>query len=123
MKRFIIIIFTLIVCSSTNALGEDKKNSCGVLLGAAVYNQFLETNCGFNGKVSDYSKWIYTNAGCGNVLLPNEVNTIVKQITEDSKQKFNSQGKKNFCNSNKMQYNDLANSISKKMPKTIKEKK
>jgi hypothetical protein len=134
MKRLIIITLILIFCTSMNALGEDKKNtntksgdiknSCTVILGAAAYNQFLETNCGFNAQVSDYSKYIYTNAGCTKVLLPAEVEKISKSVIEDSKKRYYNYGKKKFCNMNKMQYNDLANEISKKMPKTIgKEKK
>ncbi len=119
---------------SANAVGEDKKNtaaqsgdkknSCVVLLGALVYNQFLETNCGFNAQVADYSKYIYVQAGCSKLLLPQEVENISKSVIEDSKQRFYKHGKKKFCNINKMQYEDLANSIRKKLPKTVvKEKK
>jgi len=118
---------------SANALGEDKKNtntktgdkrnSCIAILGAAVYNQFLETNCGFNAKVSDYGKYIYVNAGCGKVLLPREVEQISKSVIEDSKKRFYEYGKKKFCNINKMQYQDLANELNKKMPKAVVQKK
>jgi hypothetical protein len=134
MKRLIIITLMLIFCVSTNALGENKnnpdpqagnqRNSCNVLLGAAVYNQFLEINCGFNGQVSDSSKFLYSQAGCAKILLPAEVEKISKSIIEDSKQRFQTYGKKKFCNMNKMQYNDLANELSKKMPKAVvKDKK
>lgn len=119
----------LTFCMSANALGEDKKNannqsgdiknSCKVLLGAAAFNQFLEVNCGFNAKVSDASKFFYVQAGCNKVLLPQEVEKISKSVIEDSKQRYNTYGKKKFCNINRMQYEDLANTISKKMPKTV----
>ncbi len=129
MKRLIIMTLILTFCMSANALGEDKKNaatqpgdiknSCKVLLGAAAFNQFLEVNCGFKGQVSDTSKYFYTQAGCNKVLLPKEVENISKSVIEDSKQQFAAHGKKKFCNMNKMQYDDLANSLSKKMPKTV----
>jgi hypothetical protein len=133
MKRLIIMTLILTFCISANALGEDKKNannqsgdiknSCKVLLGAATYNQFLEVNCGFNARVSDYSKYIYVQAGCNKVLLPQEVEKISKSVIEDSKNQFATHGKKKFCNMNKMQYQDLANEIQKKLPKALPQEK
>lgn len=53
MKRIIkLIILLLVLFTTTNAVSANNKDNCIRLLGAGIYNDYLEANCGFKGGVA-----------------------------------------------------------------------
>jgi len=97
MKHIITLIVLLVLCTTTNALCADKKDECLRVIGAGIYNSYLEGNCGFNGGVSDMLNAMYTEAGCRSIVEQNEVDSTIKEVFDDSNKRLKAMGKKSFA--------------------------
>lgn len=114
MKRLITVIILLALCTTTNALSADKKDACLRVLGAGIYNHYLEAHCGFNGGVSAMLNTMYTEGGCRSIVEQNEVDSTIKEVFDDSDRRLRAMGKNKFCIGNKKAYYDLANPVEKR---------
>lgn len=106
-NRFVLVSFLSLV--STNSFSNELNfQDCVSLLGAGMYNQYLENYCNFNGGVGDKLKQLYSSGGCRSTVPQEVVNSMAKQVTEDSNIRMKSLGKNKFCIGNKNAYYDLA---------------
>jgi len=114
MKRIIkLIILLLVLFTTTNAVSANNKDNCIRLLGAGIYNDYLEANCGFKGGVAGMLNSMYTEAGCRSIVEQYEVDNTIKEVFNDSDKRLKVMGKKKFCNANKKAYYDLVVPVQK----------
>lgn len=102
---------------STNSFSNELNfQDCTNLLGAGIYNQYLENYCNFNGGVGEKLKQLYSLGGCRSTVPQEVVDAMVKQVIEDSSSRMKSLGKKNSVKAIKMPTmlsleNDLVSNI------------
>lgn len=113
-KKALFIFFCASLYSNISASAELNFEQCLKVLGAGFYNQYLETYCSFDGGVGNKLNYIYTEGGCRSTVPQEVVDSMSKQVINDSTTRMNSLGKDNFCAGNKKAYYDLAkNSLDK----------
>lgn len=115
------IVLALAALAQGNVFAEDaKKSTCIQLLGAGLYNGFLEENCNFQGNVSSNIRAVYTQGGCRSIVAQSEVDKLVGDVFEDSRTRYQEMGKGRFCSGNKTTYEELKASFSSQTQKTTK---
>ncbi|RZL02740.1 MAG: hypothetical protein EOO89_28675, partial [Pedobacter sp.] len=108
MKKF--IIYTIIISISTMTYGEseqDKLKACEAILGAGIFNGFLEKICGFEGHVKDRLLTFYDEAQCRAVVPQETVDETSMNVAEDTKMRISAFGEHTFCEVNMKPYVDL----------------
>ena len=101
-----IVLLLFMVSSKSHA--ASNKESCLEFLGAGMYNGALEETCGFSAGVKEKLKKIYTDAGCGSIVPPEEIDQMFKDVLNDTRSRVQSLGEKAFCKGNKKSYYALS---------------
>ena len=112
MKRLFALGFLCVLPILTFAGNKEVKpkldlNQCKEILGAAIFNGVLEEVCGFNGGVKDSLKEIYEKGQCRYTVPQSTVDTLAKDVLEDSRMRYKAFGEKAFCDANLKGYTDL----------------
>jgi hypothetical protein len=100
---FLLTCFLALI-SSNSSSNELNFQDCVNLLGAGMYNRYLENYCDFNGGVGDKLKQLYSLGECRSTVPQEVVDSMAKQVTDDSSSRMKSLGKKRFCAGNKDAY-------------------
>lgn len=112
MKK--ILILSLMVFIPALSFAENKTNKskfnfeqCEEILGAAIFNGVLEDVCGFNGSVKEKLKMIYDAGQCRHTVPQSNVDSLIRDVLEDSRMRYKAFGEKVFCDENLKGYTDL----------------
>ena len=101
----LLFIGSSLMANDEKTLSEEK---CIKLLGMGMYNQILESICGFDGKVSLLADSIYTKGKCRITIKQEQVDKLSKEVVKDTISRSEEMGIDNFCKGNKQAYYDLA---------------
>lgn len=94
---------------SANSYAEELSfKDCLNVLAAGMYNRYLETYCRFDGGVGDMLKQIYTVGGCRTAVPQEVVDSMAKEVTDDSSSRMRNLGEEEFCAGNKDAYYALS---------------
>jgi hypothetical protein len=108
MKAVICYMVTILgITLAMPCSAEVTFEECVKSLGAGMYNQYLETFCGFKGGVSNELKRIYSEGGCRSTVPQEVVDSLSKKVTKDSSARMKSLGESKFCAGNKENYYSL----------------
>lgn len=103
-KFFTALLCGLAILASAYCPGGYAKDlifkNCLTLLGAGMYNQYLETYCGFKGGVGAKLRGMYRVGGCETAVPQAVVDEMAKKVTEDSASRKNAMGEQTFCEGN-----------------------
>lgn len=112
MKKVLALSFLCVFPVFTFAENKGIKpkldlNQCKEILGAAIFNKVLEEICGFNGGVKENLKKIYDEGQCRHIVPQSTVDSLAKDVLEDSRMRYKAFGEKVFCEANLKGYTDL----------------
>ena len=107
-KITIFMAFYVLLYSNISFSTDLNFEDCVKLLGAGMYNQYLENYCDFDGMVSNKLKRIYTVGGCRNTVPQEVVESMAKKVTDDSGSRMNNLGRRKFCTDNRQAYYNLS---------------
>lgn len=95
------------LASANSISAELNFQECVTLLGAVKFNQYLEYYCSFNGGVGDKLNKMYLYGGCGSTVPREVLDSMLKQVEKDSRERLDTFGKEKFCAANSGGYFDL----------------
>lgn len=108
-KFFLLFMLTIsffpIQVSATEQ--KSKIEHCKSLVGGGMYNQLLETACGFDGGVASKILYLYRTGECPNLLSEEVTNELSKLVLTDTKKRYQEMGESAFCSGNVDAYNAL----------------
>lgn len=84
-----------------------KMAMCEKFFAAALYNGFLEMNCGFNGQVKDRLSDMMDKAQCLTVLPKPRRDKLADEVLADTGMRLKAYGVSQFCEGNIREYTDL----------------
>lgn len=84
-----------------------KVALCEKFFAAALYNGFLEMNCGFNGQVKDRLSDMMDKAHCLTVLPKPRRDKLADEVLADTGMRLKAYGASQFCEGNIREYTDL----------------
>ncbi len=101
------IILAMSILVSINLYGADKAK-CEELFRSAISNFYLENSCKFDKHVSSSIRKEFGNRDCTRLFSDDDMKKLNSEVLGESYQKMNKIGKDDFCNSNKITYDELA---------------
>lgn len=93
--------------SATKPAPAKKVAMCEKFFAAALYNGFLEMNCGFDGQVKDRLSNMMDKAQCLTVLPKPRREKLADEVLADAVMRLKAYGENQFCEGNIKEYADL----------------
>ncbi len=103
MQKIVIVMYLLV---GINLYGADKAE-CEELFSTAIHNFYLENSCKYDKHISTAIRKVFEEQGCTKLFTDDDMKRLNSEVLGDSYQKMNKVGRDEFCESNKVKYDEL----------------
>ena len=104
MKVIISLIFVLI----TTNIYASQKTKCEELFKSAIANFYIENSCKFDKHVSSSIRKEFEAENCTKLFNDADMKNLNGKVLGDSYKKMKAIGRDEFCEKNKMHYDELS---------------